>query len=175
MAEEEKVLEAVELAKATGKIKKGTNETTKAVERGKAKLVVIAKDVTPPEITMHLPLLCKEKEIACVEIAKKEELGGAAGLPIGTSAIAIINEGDSKKIVAELSKMLAKEQEAEKKEKVNKEDKGTETKKEEKEEKKPKAKEEKKEDKEEAKSEEVKQEKKEKEEDKKEEPSKKKE
>ncbi len=30
----DKVLEAIEVAKATGKIKKGTNEVTKALERG---------------------------------------------------------------------------------------------------------------------------------------------
>ena len=36
----EKALEAVEVARDTGRIRKGTNETTKAVERGQAKLVV---------------------------------------------------------------------------------------------------------------------------------------
>jgi len=43
----DKVLEAVKKARETGKVKKGTNETTKAVERGQAKLVVIAEDVQP--------------------------------------------------------------------------------------------------------------------------------
>ena len=51
----EKVLQAVEIARNSGKIKKGTNETTKAIERGIAKLVVIAEDVEPEEIVMHLP------------------------------------------------------------------------------------------------------------------------
>ena len=66
-------LEAIELAKKTGKIKKGTNEVTKVVERGTAKLVVTAKDVNPPEIIMHLPALCEEKEIPLVEVEKKED------------------------------------------------------------------------------------------------------
>lgn len=58
----EKAFEAIEVAKATGKIKKGTNEVTKALEKGIAKLVVIAKDVNPKEITMHIPVLAKKKE-----------------------------------------------------------------------------------------------------------------
>jgi len=99
----EKVFEAIELAKATGKIKKGSNEATKAIERGTAKLVVVAKDVQPPEIVMHIPLIAKEKGIPFAEVPTKEELGAAAGLQVGTAAIAIIEEGEAKKIIKELT------------------------------------------------------------------------
>ena len=103
MAEEsEKALEAIEVARSTGKIKKGSNEATKALERGTAKLVVIAKDVSPPEIVMHLPLLAKEKGVPCVTVGTKEELGTAAGLSVGTTAVVIINEGDAKNLLKEL-------------------------------------------------------------------------
>lgn len=98
----DRIYEAVEVANATGKIKKGVNEVTKAIERGNAKLVVIARDVTPPEITMHIPLLAEEKEVPCVEIPSKEELGAAAGIDVGTAGIAIIQEGDAKNIVKEI-------------------------------------------------------------------------
>jgi len=37
----------VEKARKTGKVDKGTNEVTKAVELGVAKLVLYAKDVEP--------------------------------------------------------------------------------------------------------------------------------
>ena len=50
----DKAYEAIEIARKSGKIKKGSNEVTKVVERGIAKLVVIAKDVTPPEGIMHI-------------------------------------------------------------------------------------------------------------------------
>ncbi len=104
MAEEsDKVFEAIEIAKVTGKIKKGTNEVTKAIERGTAKLVVYAEDVNPPEITMHLPLLAKEKGIPCVAVKSREELGAAAGLQVPTVAIAVIQEGDAKKTIKELA------------------------------------------------------------------------
>ena len=105
----ERAIEAIELARATGKIKKGVNEVTKAVERGSAKLVVIAKDVNPQEITMHLGPLCKEKETPLVEVPSKEELGTAAGLQVGTVSVAIVDEGESKKLVREIIDKLKSE------------------------------------------------------------------
>ncbi|HLC65744.1 MAG TPA: ribosomal L7Ae/L30e/S12e/Gadd45 family protein [Candidatus Nanoarchaeia archaeon] len=104
MAEESKAYEAIEIAKATGKLKKGTNEVTKALERGGVKLVVIAKDVTPKEVVMHIPILAREKNVPCVEVPSKVELGAAAGLEVGTSAVAIVQEGDAKEIIKHLSK-----------------------------------------------------------------------
>ncbi|NQV08571.1 50S ribosomal protein L7ae [Candidatus Woesearchaeota archaeon] len=101
-----KVYEAIEIAKASGKLKKGTNEVTKSIERSKAKLVVVANDINPPEITMHLPLLSKEKGIPSVVVSSKEELGAAAGLDVGTAAVAITEEGDAKKILKEITSSL---------------------------------------------------------------------
>jgi len=102
----DKIYESIEVAKATGRIKKGSNEVTKAIEKGTAKLVAIAKNVNPPEITMHIPLLSKEKDILCVEVPSKEELGAAAGLSVGTASIAIIEEGEAKNTVKEIIKKL---------------------------------------------------------------------
>lgn len=99
----EKAFEAIEVAKTTGKIAKGSNEVTKMIERGKTKLVLIAKDVSPPEIVMHIPLLSKEKGVTCIEVKSKEELGTAAGLHIGTSAVAIVEEGEAKALVAQIT------------------------------------------------------------------------
>ncbi len=104
MADDAKILEAIEIARTSGKIRKGANEATKAVEKGQAKLVVYAADVTPKEIVMHLPLLCKEKNTPCVEVAKKEDLGAAAGLSVSTAAVAIVKEGDAKAVVEEISR-----------------------------------------------------------------------
>lgn len=99
--EKDKVLEIIEVAKATGKIKKGTNEVTKAVERGDAKFVAVAGDVNPKEIIMHIPMLCKEKNIQCHEVPSREELGAAAGLDVPTTAVAVVLEGDAKKLLKE--------------------------------------------------------------------------
>ena len=75
----EKALQALEMARNTGKIKKGTNEVTKVVERGQAQLVFIAEDVQPPEVVAHIPMLCKEKAIACVFVPTKGDLGKVIG------------------------------------------------------------------------------------------------
>jgi large subunit ribosomal protein L7Ae len=102
----EKIFEAIEVAKSTGKIRRGTNEATKAIERGTAKLVVAAKDVTPPEIVMHLPMLCKEKEIPFASVASKEELGAASGLEVGTGAVAILEPGEAAESLKEILEKL---------------------------------------------------------------------
>jgi len=102
----EKQLSLVEKIKGSGKIKAGINEVTKAVEREKAKLVLIAQDVQPKEIVMHLPLLCKEKKIPYSFVPEKKELGKRAGLNVATASIAIIDEGNAKKELIELVKKI---------------------------------------------------------------------
>lgn len=104
MADEAKVLEIVEVARTSGKIRKGANEVTKAIEKGDAKLVVYAEDVTPKEIIMHLPLLSKEKNVLCFKVSKKDDLGAAAGLAVGTAAVAIVKEGDAKAAIEALKR-----------------------------------------------------------------------
>lgn len=96
--------EIIEVAKNSGKIKKGSNEVTKALEKGHAKFVVVAKDTSPKEIIMHLPLLAKEKNVPCVEVDSKDELGAAAGIAKGTAAVAVVQEGEAKKLIAEFIK-----------------------------------------------------------------------
>jgi len=132
MVEEEKVFEVIEVAKGSGKLKKGSNEVTKVLEKGKAKFVAIAKDVSPPEITMHIPVLAKEKGIPCFEVNAKEDLGAAAGMSVGTAAVAVVQEGDAKKLIA----AFKDEVEASKKEKPAPEEKKEEPKEEKAEEKK---------------------------------------
>ncbi|MFX0013481.1 MAG: 50S ribosomal protein L7Ae [Promethearchaeota archaeon] len=77
-------------------IRKGTNETTKSIERGDAKLVFIALDVDPPEIVAHLPLLCKDKKIPYLYVTTKEELGKACNLGVKTASCSIVKEGEVK-------------------------------------------------------------------------------
>lgn len=104
MPEDEKIYEVVEIATNTGKIRRGVNETTKAIEREKAKLVVIAKDVSPEVITMHLPPLCDEKKVPYVYVPSREELGSATGINVPVSALAITDEGDAKSTIEKLKK-----------------------------------------------------------------------
>ncbi|NMA10669.1 MAG: 50S ribosomal protein L7ae [Methanomicrobiales archaeon] len=102
-----KALEALEIARDTGKVKKGSNETTKAVERNIAQLVLIGSDVEPEEIVMHLPLLCEEKQIPFVYISKQNDIGSASGLEVGSAAAAIVKSGKAKDLVEEIAKQIA--------------------------------------------------------------------
>jgi len=103
-----KQIEVLEKVKARkGKVRIGSNEVTKAVERGVAKLVLIAQDVNPPEIVMHLPVLCEQKKIPYTYVATKKELGEKAGLGVGTAAAAITDEGEAKKEVEDVVKKLS--------------------------------------------------------------------
>ncbi len=102
--DEDKILHAVEIARNTGKVKIGTNETTKAIERSVAKLVVVAEDVQPKEVIMHLEPLCNEKKIPLVKVSSKQELGRAAGIDVPTASIAITDVGDAKKQISEVIK-----------------------------------------------------------------------
>jgi len=97
-----KALEALETARDTGKIRKGVNEVTKAVERGIAKLVLIGGNVEPAEVIMHLPMLCKEKDIAYLFIEDKGDIGASAGLHVGTASACIVEEGKAKDLVANI-------------------------------------------------------------------------
>lgn len=99
-------LNILELSVKTGAIRKGTNEVTKAVERKTAKLVYIAEDVNPPEIVMHLPLLCEEKKIPYTFVPSKEELGKTAGLKVASASIAIVDAGEANKSLESLAKKL---------------------------------------------------------------------
>ena len=104
----EKIYQVVELVKDGGKLRKGTNEVTKVIERGETALVIMAEDVDPPEILAHLPLLCEEKNIAYAYVPKKAELGTAAGLDKPTASIAIVDAGKAKQTLDALLEELKK-------------------------------------------------------------------
>jgi large subunit ribosomal protein L7Ae len=145
MDQKDAALEAIETARNTGKIKRGVNEVTKALERDVAKLVVLASDVSPPEVVMHIGPLAKEKQVPLVNLVNKEELGVAAGIGVPTSAVAVTEAGDAEKLIAQIGIPEAEEKKEEKP-KADKKEKPKEEKKEEpKAEKKEKPKEEKKE------------------------------
>lgn len=102
----DKVLQLVETARNTGKVRRGTNETTKVVEKGIAKLVIIAEDVEPEEIVMHLPVLCEEKNIPYVYTPSKLELGRASGIDVSSASICIVEPGEGKDLLKEIVKKV---------------------------------------------------------------------
>ena len=100
----DKAYQLAEIARDSGKVKKGTNEVTKAVERGDAAMVIMAVDVTPPEILAHIPALCEERGVAYVYVPSKAELGNAIGLEKPTASIAVIDVGKGKQLCEDVAK-----------------------------------------------------------------------
>ncbi len=96
------ILEAVRVASQSGKVRKGTNEATKAIERGISKLIVIAEDVEPPEVVAHLPIICEEQNAAYAFVPSKQDLGKALGIDVTSAAAAIIDAGDANHIVEDI-------------------------------------------------------------------------
>jgi large subunit ribosomal protein L7Ae len=96
------VYEAVRVSKQSGKVRKGTNETTKAVERGVSKLVVIAEDVEPPEVVAHLPILCEERNAPFIFVPSKQQLGASLGIDVGSAAATIVDAGEAQHIVEQV-------------------------------------------------------------------------
>lgn len=102
----QKALEAVEIARDSGKIKKGTNETTKTIERGIAKLVLIAENIEPEEIIAHLGPLCTEKETPYIFIKDQKDLGNACGLSVCCAAVAIVDCGKGLDLINDITQKL---------------------------------------------------------------------
>ena len=96
------VYEAVRVSKQSGKVRKGTNETTKAIERGVSKLVVIAEDVEPPEVVAHLPILCEERKAPFIFVPSKQQLGASLGIDVGSAAATIVDAGEAQHIVEQV-------------------------------------------------------------------------
>ena len=104
----EKIYQVVEKARDSGKLRKGTNEVTKLVERGEAKFVVLSEDVQPEEILAHMPLLCEEKKIPYGYVPSKNELGVASGLNKATASVAVLNPGKAKELIDEVVADIAR-------------------------------------------------------------------
>src|SRR5215469_1021910 len=102
----DKTYQLLQVAKDTGKLRKGTNESTKAIERGIAKLVVIAEDVEPPQVVAHLPILCEERKIPYLYVPSKLELGKSSGLDVGSAAISVVEPGDAAQSLKDVTRVM---------------------------------------------------------------------
>ena len=102
----DKALQLIQIATETGKVRVGTNEVTKSSERAEAKLVVMAEDVDPVEILVHVPMLCEEKRIPYVYVPKKQRLGQSAGLSKSAASVAVVEAGEAKGLLEEIAGAL---------------------------------------------------------------------
>ena len=105
------ILDMLSVAKDGGKIKKGVNETTKSIERKSAQLVVVAGDVSPEEVVVHIPVLCKQNGVPYAFVPTKKDLGKSIDVGVGTSSIAVENAGGATEKLQDIIKKLPKPEE----------------------------------------------------------------
>jgi len=82
-----KLLDLIQQATHYHQISKGANEATKTLNRGTSELIIMASDAEPLAITLHLPLLCEDKNVPFVYVPSKMALGRACG--VGRSVVAV--------------------------------------------------------------------------------------
>ena len=132
---EKEVLDFVENSYRSGKIKKGTNEVVKSIERGEAKLVIISEDVSPPDVVFYLPTLCEERKIPYAYVKNKKDLGVKVGIASAAS-LSITDYGKKedayKSIISGLNDVKSGKEDKKAEKKPEKEEKPKEEKKEEK-------------------------------------------
>ncbi|KAH0789407.1 NHP2-like protein 1 [Histomonas meleagridis] len=90
------ILEMVQSASTNKQLRKGANEVTKTLNRLTAELVIIAGDVDPIEIVMHLPLLCEDKGVPYIFIPSRAALGRACGVSRSVVACSITKKENSR-------------------------------------------------------------------------------
>ncbi|MEM0149361.1 MAG: 50S ribosomal protein L7Ae [Candidatus Micrarchaeaceae archaeon] len=97
-----KTYEALQLVKQSGVVRKGSNEVTKSVERGLASFVVIAGDVEPEEVVMHIPAICEQKKVPYSYVPSKVDLGKSIGLNVPCTAVAVENQGKAESSIKDI-------------------------------------------------------------------------
>jgi len=89
------VLDIVQQASNQKQLRKGANEATKTLNRGKSELIVMAGDALPIEILLNLPLLCEDKNVPYVFVPSKVALGRACGVSRAVIACSIVKTDGS--------------------------------------------------------------------------------
>ncbi|MCL4323604.1 MAG: 50S ribosomal protein L7Ae [Candidatus Thermoplasmatota archaeon] len=103
---EKKILEFVENCYRSGKIKKGTNEVIKSIERGESKLVVIAEDVNPPEVVYFIPKLCEERKVPFAYVKTRAELGSKVAIS-STASVSVTDIGKNEELLKQITSEVA--------------------------------------------------------------------
>jgi ribosomal protein L7Ae-like RNA K-turn-binding protein len=89
-------------------VRKGVNEVTRCINKGTAKLVIMAVDSEPPELTYSLPILCEDKGIPFVHISSKRSLGKACSLerPVIACCIFIPKDKEGLRVEEKIKELL---------------------------------------------------------------------
>ncbi|CAH6718442.1 H/ACA ribonucleoprotein complex subunit Nhp2p [[Candida] jaroonii] len=92
-----KVLKTVKKASKAKHVKRGVKEVVKSLRKGEKGLVIIAGDISPPDVISHIPVLCEDSSVPYVFIPSKEDLGSAGSTKRPTSCVMIVPGGGKNK------------------------------------------------------------------------------
>lgn len=92
-----KILKTVKKASKAKHVKRGVKEVVKALRKGEKGLVIIAGDISPPDVISHIPVLCEDSSVPYVFIPSKEDLGSAGATKRPTSCVFIVPGGGKSK------------------------------------------------------------------------------
>ncbi|KAL8388058.1 hypothetical protein RB595_009483 [Gaeumannomyces hyphopodioides] len=99
---QKKVLKAVKKATKKSALLRGVKEVNKALRKAPTKsastteipgVVVIAGDISPAEVIMHLPVYCEERNVPYIFVPSRAELGAAAKTKRPTSVVMLLAQG----------------------------------------------------------------------------------
>lgn len=107
-SKQQELYKLIQSLRSTGNVCIGFNETVKAVNAGRALLVIIADDAVPKAITDPLPVLCESKGVDYVYVSSKSALGKASKLQTDVISEAICLKGseDAEAIMDKINKAL---------------------------------------------------------------------
>jgi large subunit ribosomal protein L7Ae len=83
------VYEFIQNVRSRVHVARGILETARLLERGKAKLVVLASDVHPASRLNIIRQLCTQKSVEALIVSSRDRLGHCAGLDVSASCIAL--------------------------------------------------------------------------------------
>jgi large subunit ribosomal protein L7A len=69
----------------------GTKQTLKAIQKGSARVVYVARDADE-HVVRDLLRLCKEKSVEVVYADSMAKLGQACGIQVGAASVAVLEE-----------------------------------------------------------------------------------
>ena len=68
----------------------GSKQLRKALEAGRATVVFLARNADPA-ITEPLEAMCRLRQVECIWVSSKTELGSACGIEVGAAAAAAVD------------------------------------------------------------------------------------
>ncbi|KAI6583199.1 hypothetical protein MCOR06_008182 [Pyricularia oryzae] len=99
---QKKVLKAIKKATKKHALLRGVKEVNKALRKAPTKtatttevpgVVIIAGDISPAEVIMHLPVYCEERNVPYLFVSSRAELGAAAKTKRPTSVVMLLAQG----------------------------------------------------------------------------------